>query len=455
MASYFFCGVGGSGMSPLAQTMLSLGHTVKGSDRSYDQGKTLQKFEALKKLGIGIHPQDGSGVKQGDIIVASTAVDDRDKIPDIEKARELGLTIMKRSELLADVFNASQTGVAIGGTSGKSTVTAMVGHILKQVGKQPTVVNGAPMKNSTDGLGNVILGGNRDLTVIEADESDGSIAGYTPSVATLLNIGEDHKSLDELYKLFGDFVGKASIGSVINLDCTHSAKVKQYAHNVHTFSTENETADFYAENITPTATGSVFNVQKKPVKLSVPGKHNVANALAALATVTHLNIALKDAITALESFSGVKRRLETLGVKNDITVIDDFGHNPDKITASLNTLNEHNGRFILIFQAHGFTPAKNMKDDLIQIISRHLKPEDMFIMPEIYYAGKGHVNRSISSKDIIEPIQKNGVQAHFFEERRDVKDFILANAKSGDRIVIMGARDDTLTEFALDILENI
>ena len=451
--AFFFCGIGGSGMSPLAQIMASSGAAVKGSDRAYDNGQSKEKFTKLQGLGITLFPQDGSGLETGDILVVSSAVEDT--IPDVKAAKALNLNIMKRAELLATLFNQAETGIAVGGTSGKSSVTAMVGHILKECGKQPDVINGAVMKNSTDGLGNVMLSkGNSGVMAIEADESDGSIALYKPAVSVLLNISEDHKSFEELYQLFGDFIAAPKLGAVINLDCPHSAKIATRAKNAKTFSLTNRNADFYAENITPTASGVTFQLKNTAYTLLVPGKHNVANALAAIAAATLVGVETHAAATAMQKFQGVKRRLETLGTSKNITVIDDFGHNPDKITAGLNTLQEHAGRLLVMFQPHGFAPTRMMKKGLIEAFVSGLKKGDMLLMPEIYYAG-GTTTKDISSKDVTDAVDTGGKSAKFFNTRADVGDFVVSHAQQGDRFVIMGARDDTLTDFGYDILNRL
>lgn len=449
MASYFFCGVGGSGMSPLAQVMVAGGHSVKGSDRAYDQGQSPEKFDALKKLGIQLFPQDGSGLTADDVLVVSSAVEDC--IPDVKRAKELGLHIQKRAELLAELFNDANTSIAVGGTSGKSSTTAMLGHILKQCGKNPNVINGAVMKNSTDGLGNVLLAKDNDYMAIEADESDGSIALYAPVISVLLNISEDHKTFDVLYDLFGDFISKPILGSVINLDCPHTAKIAGRARNPKTFSVKDESADLFAKEITPTAEGVSFILNNETYQLKVPGRHNVANALAAIAAATLAGIETRHAATALTQFTGVKRRLDVIGTQNGITVIDDFGHNPDKIEAGLTTLQEYAGRLIVMFQPHGFGPTKMMKEGYIQSFKDGLKDGDILLMPEIFYAG-GTVERSISSKEITDAVTASGRTAKFFNTREDVGAFIKENAQKGDRIVIMGARDDTLTDFCNQLL---
>src|SRR5579862_8699002 len=215
---YFFCGIGGSGMLPLAIIVKQRGNRVSGSDRALDQGRLAAKFDYLRGKGITLYPQDGSGITDpATIVVTSTAVEAT--VPDVQAAQRIGAPLMIRAELLAELFNAAPRSVAIGGTSGKSTTTAMIGWILHATGRDPTVMNGAVMKNfisPTAPFASALVG-KSDLFVSEVDESDGSIAQYTPHVAVVNNISLDHKSMDELRALFHDFVAKADV-AVLNLD---------------------------------------------------------------------------------------------------------------------------------------------------------------------------------------------------------------------------------------------
>ncbi|MEP6870087.1 MAG: Mur ligase domain-containing protein, partial [Novosphingobium sp.] len=200
---WFFCGIGGSGMLPLALILRGHGAQIAGSDRSRDQGRMPEKFAWLESLGFTLYPQDGSGVTSPtQTLVASAAVEDT--VPEMVRARELGCPRMSRAELLATLFNASPAGIAIGGTSGKSTVTGMTGWILTETGRDPTIMNGAVMKNfvSPDAPFASARVGAGNVFVSEVDESDGSIALYRPSVAVLGNVSLDHKSLEELRDLF-------------------------------------------------------------------------------------------------------------------------------------------------------------------------------------------------------------------------------------------------------------
>ena len=212
---WFFCGIGGSGMLPLALILRGHGATVAGSDRSRDQGRTPEKFAWLESLGFTLFPQDGSGITGADqVLVASAAVEDT--VPEMVRARELGCARMSRAELLARLFNAAPSGIAIGGTSGKSTVTGMTGWILTATGRDPTIMNGAVMKNfvAADAPFASARVGRGGVFVSEVDESDGSIALYRPAVAVLLNVSLDHKSMAELRALFGDFLAVAGTAAI-------------------------------------------------------------------------------------------------------------------------------------------------------------------------------------------------------------------------------------------------
>src|SRR5205085_7238716 len=338
--SYFFVGIGGSGMLPLAMIVRGRGHEVKGSDRSLDQGRLAAKFDDLRRQGIELFLQDGSGVTSADqIVVASAAVEPH--VPDMVKARALGTRQLGRPELLAELFNAAGTGIAVGGTSGKSTVTGMIGWILHAAGRDPTVMNGAVMKNfATPGqpFASALVGRGVDF-VSEVDESDGSIALYRPAIAVLNNITLDHKSLDELRHLFRDFAMKAGT-VVLNLDDDETRLLAAVLppERLRSCSLKDPGADFHGTDIAEEPFAISFRVNGQPVRLQVPGRHNVENALAALAAAEAAGVPLAEGAAALAGFTGLRRRFELVGEAEGIRVIDDFGHNPDKIAATLRTL---------------------------------------------------------------------------------------------------------------------
>ncbi|MGI9384659.1 MAG: UDP-N-acetylmuramate--L-alanine ligase [Methyloligellaceae bacterium] len=460
--SYFFCGIGGSGMLPLALIMHGKGHVVEGSDRALDQGRTAQKFEFLRARGIGLHPQDGSGIARPDqLLVTSTAVEDT--VPDVQSARRLGATQITRAELLADLFNAASHGIAVGGTSGKSTTTGMIGWILDRVGRRPTIMNGAVMVNfiTPDVPFASAVVGDSDLFVSEVDESDGSIARYVPRIAVLNNVAIDHMPLDALRGLFQDFVAAADT-AVLNLDNDETARITSMLApgKAITYSLTDAGADLLAHDLAPVPDGIGFQVTERqsgttvPVRLQMPGRHNVANALAALATVCAAGVALEEAAVALSDFKGIRRRLEVVGAANGVTVIDDFAHNPDKIAATLETLHAFPGRLLVMFQPHGFGPLAMMKEAFVETFAEGLSEADVLVMPEPVYFG-GTVERTVTSGDLVQAVDAQGRQAHAFADRAQCGDKLLALAQPGDRIVIMGARDDTLSHFAAELLERL
>ena len=456
---YFFCGIGGSGMLPLAMIVKARGAHVEGSDRALDQGRTGAKFDYLKGLGIALHAQDGSGVvRPSQILVASAAVEDT--VPDVVAAKEAGAARLSRAELLAQLFNESACPIGVAGTSGKSTTTGMIGWILHHAGKSPTVMNGAVMKNfvAPDALFASALVGEGDAFVSEVDESDGSIAMFRPKVAVLNNIALDHKSMDELRALFGGFIGHAET-AVLNLDNDETARLaaKRDGRKI-TYSLQDKSADLFAENIWPQPFGVSFDVvvngARVSVSLKMPGRHNVSNSLAAIAAASACGVTLEQAAKALAEFEGVKRRLEYVGEAGGVSVIDDFGHNPDKITASLKTLHEFPGRLLVMFQPHGFGPLRLMKNEFIETFASNLLADDVLIMPEPVYFG-GTVDRAVSSKDIAAGVVAAGRNAEALATRDECGARLLKLAKPGDRIVVMGARDDTLSIFAMDLLKQI
>jgi UDP-N-acetylmuramate--alanine ligase len=456
--SYFFCGIGGSGMLPLACIVRAGGAAVAGSDRALDQGRTAPKFEFLARLGIGLHPQDGSGVTSPDqIVIASAAVEET--VPDIQAAARLGCTRMSRAGLLADLFNAAPDRIAVGGTSGKSTVTGMIGWILHACGRTPTVMNGAVMKNfvAPDTPFASALVGSGETFVSEVDESDGSIALFDPSIAVLGNISLDHMEMDELRALFEDFVLKART-AVVNLDHPEVAALAAELHQdrLLTFAFDRE-AQLIGHELIEHVDGVAFHVTERSsgahaeVKLQLIGRHNAVNALAAIGAALAAGVPLADAAAALASFTGLRRRLERVGEAGRVTVYDDFGHNPDKIAATLDALHAFPGRLLVFFQPHGYGPLKVMGEELIATLAAKLAPEDMLLMCDPVYFG-GTVDRSIGSDAIVNGVNAAGRRAEHIPLRPDVAHRFVKLAQSGDRIVVMGARDDTLSQFAEELL---
>jgi len=448
-------------MTPLALIIQARGGRVEGSDRALDQGRNTERFDFLRARGVLLHPQDGSGMRRADqILVTSAAVEET--VPDVQAARRIGAAVTTRAGLLAELFNAAPMGIGVAGTSGKSTTVGMIGWILDRAGKGPTIMNGADMKNFA-GVGYTFASakvGAGDVFVSEVDESDGSIAFFRPRVAVLNNISLDHKSLDELRSLFREFIAGADT-VVLNLDNAETAALAADLKpgQAVTYSLGAAHADLLASGPVPSPTGIAFQVKARDagetvsVKLKVPGLHNVANALAALSATRACGVSLAEAAAHLSEFSGIRRRLEVVGTGNGITVIDDFAHNPDKISATLETMHAFPGRLLLMFQPHGYGPIRLMKDSLVDCFARGLHDEDVLLMPEPVYFG-GTVDRSVGSREIVSEIKQQGRKAFVFADRKTCGDSLVIMARSGDRIVIMGARDDSLSQFARELLRR-
>jgi UDP-N-acetylmuramate--alanine ligase len=455
-STYHFCGIGGSGMLPLAAIVRATGARVTGSDRALDAGRLASKFDYLKSLGIRLFAQDGSGLNEGATLVTSAAVEPT--IPDVVRARELGLAHVTRPELLAQLLNAAQTSVAVGGTSGKSTVTGMIGWMLHAMHRQPTVMNGAVMKNfvSPETPFASALVGDPELFVSEVDESDGSIALYRPTVAVLGNISLDHKSMDELRSLFAGFLG-VSRKAVVNLDDPEARNIADQIDPAKLigFGFDSSSATLRARNLELSPDGSRFTLDdgsgQHDVTLAVPGRHNAMNALAALGAIHALGLPLAEAVTALARFAGLKRRLETVGTAGSVTVIDDFGHNPDKIAATLATLTAQPGRLLIMFQPHGYGPLAKMGDELARTFADGLRDGDQLFFPDPVYQG-GTVDQSRGSDWLADAVRAAGGLATHIPQRSGIGTALLAEARRGDRIAILGARDDTLSEFAAELL---
>lgn len=453
--SYFFCGIGGSGMLPLAMIVAARGASVAGSDRSRDQGRSPDKFAWLERQGIAFYPQDGSGPKPDQILVASAAIED--SVPDIAAANALGLSRMTRAELNAALFNAATQPIGVGGTSGKSTVTGMIGWILESAGRNPTVMNGAVMRNfANDDLPFAsALIGDAATYVSEVDESDGSIALYRPDVAVVTNISLDHKSLVELHALFGDFAAKARI-AVINADDPESVPLLA-RQNVIRFGF-GEAAAIRGSDFEALPDGCRFTVSfagdRHAVRLRMPGRHNAMNALAAIAATHAVGFSVAQSVAALSEFVGLARRYEVLGQANGITVIDDFAHNPDKVAATLAAVTELPGRALLFFQPHGYGPLRQMGQELAASFATGMRSDDkVYICDPVYFGGT--VDRSIGSEALVADIIAGGADAVHLTTRAHCGAAMLDEVKPGDRILVLGARDDTLTDFGRDLLEKL
>lgn len=450
--SYHFVGVGGIGMSAIAQVLREKGHIVSGSDRNYDRGIAHDVFSKLSIHGISLYPQDGSGVKENtDYVVVSSAIEEEN--PDVKRSRVFNKKIIKRADLLAEMFNHGY-GIAIGGTNGKTTVSCMVGYILDFAGLSPTIIVGGCIKNyvNNSALGNAKTG-TSDIVSIEADESDGSIVLYTPRISVITNISKDHKSIEEISQMFITLSQNTRERLILNADCPYLKMIDFKHKDIVTYGLNNN-ASICAKNVVYKSFQSTFTVGDQSFEINLPGSYNVSNALAAIAVARSLSINDSKTAAALREFRGVQRRMDIIGEVDGIKIIDDYAHNPEKVKAAINAVKLGCKRVIAVFQPHGYGPTNFMKEEFIEAFTKVLSPHDILFMPEIFYAG-GTAKKNISSADIVKRISEGGKNAFFIEKRDDIIPAINSLVSAGDCVLVMGARDNTLTEFCRKILYSI
>jgi UDP-N-acetylmuramate--alanine ligase len=445
---FHYAGLAGSGMSALAQFQAMTGGKASGSDRAFDRGERVGLRSELEALGIAVFPQDGSGVTSDcAALVVSTAVEDH--VPDVAKARELDVAVVHRSELLAH-FVATHRSIAITGTSGKSTVTAMIFEILRGAGLDPSVITGGDLPLlQAQGLPGNAFAGTSDLLVVEADESDGTLVRYAPAIGVILNLQRDHRETGEVAAMFATLRARTRealvVGDADNLD--------GFAGTALRFGFT-EKADIRGEDVELDAASSYFRVEDVAFMLPIPGVHNVANALAAIAASSLIGIELDDMPEPLASFKGIGRRFQTIGTVHGIEVIDDFAHNAEKIAAAIRTARLRAKRVLAIYQPHGYGPTRFLRGDFVRTFASELKPYDRLWMLEIFYAG-GTATRDFSAADIIAEIAETGNHAEFAPSRQWLVERIADEAQEGDLVLVMGARDPSLTELARAILAAI
>ncbi len=443
----FFIGVAGTGMSALAQYLKGVGKEVSGSDRYFKAGEFNDTRQKLEAEGILCFEQDGSGIDaRTDLVVVSTAVEET--ILEVQKSRQLQIPIIKRSELLALIATSKKT-IAVGGTSGKSTTSAMLFDILQYAGLQPSIISGAGLVSiiREGKIGNAKCG-QGDWLVIEADESDGSIVQYHPQVGLLLNIDKDHKEIDELMQVFSTFK-QNSQQFIVNRSHPLAATLSQdinldFCHHEHC------TAGYTARDFRQEGLSIFFTVNHVPFSLKVVGRHNMENALAAIAVAAAAGVDLTVAAAALQHYEGIYRRHQVIGQKHGVWLIDDYAHNPAKCAASIEACQPIAPKVIAWFQPHGYGPTRFLRYDFVQEIARVLRPDDEIWMSEIFYAG-GTATKDISANDLIEDIQQLGKNAFFVDNRNDLVTNLRPHLTEDCVILLMGARDPSLETFATKV----
>ncbi|MBK7763592.1 MAG: UDP-N-acetylmuramate--alanine ligase [Bacteroidetes bacterium] len=443
-SNFFFVGVGGAGMSAIAQYLAGNGKQVKGSDRLFASFENDFIKQQLTQEGIQCFLQDGSGIDENtQVLVVSTAIEDTN--PEVAKAKLLNIPIVIRAQLLADIC-ASKRTIAIAGTSGKSTVTAMLFHILHENKMSPSLISGAGLVSlqKQGKIGNSYCGSS-DVLVIEADESDGTLVKYHPEIGVLLNIDKDHKELAELDIIFETFQQNTQKYFVVNN--AHPLARKFSKGSEHDFG---EGTDWVVSHFVQQGFEINFEIQGVVCKIPTIGKHNMENALAAMSIANLLGITIQQSASALGSYQGIYRRHQCIGKKNGITLIDDYAHNPAKIAASIRACQPIANKLIAWFQPHGYGPTRFIRKELVEEITASLRPQDEMWMSEIYYAG-GTAVKDISAADIIGDLQQNGVHAFFVADRNALFDQMIPTLQKDTVILLMGARDPGLEKFAGEV----
>jgi UDP-N-acetylmuramate--alanine ligase len=445
---FHYAGLGGSGMSAVAQFQVLMGGRASGSDRAFDHGERAEARAMLERLGIVVYRQDGSGLDDDcAALVVSTAVEE--DVPDVAAARALGVPVIHRSELLAHLVATHRT-IAIAGTSGKSTAVAMTFEILRGAGRDPGVITGGDLLAlQREGRWGNAWRGASDLLVIEADESDGSLTRYQPAVGVILNLQRDHKPEAEVAEMFATFRSRCREDVVVG----DAESLRALREGALVFG-EGPDAVVRAERVTVERDACTFEVEGVEFRLPVPGRHNVENALGAIAACRAVGVPLPDMVAPLSRFLGVGRRFQSIGVARGIEVVDDFAHNPSKLAAAIATARARARRVLAVYQPHGYGPTRFLRDDLVKTFATALGPEDRLWLLEIFYAG-GTATRDLSAADLAREIVEQGGRAAFAASREALADAIVVEARAGDLVLVMGARDPSLTTLARTLLERL
>jgi len=440
----FFIGVAGSGMSALAQYLNGIGKNVAGSDRFFSPGIFNETRDKLEAEGIKCFIQDGSGISpETDLVIASTAIEDT--VTEVQKARQLGIPILKRSELLALIAKSKRT-IAVAGTSGKSTTSAMLFDILHYAGLYPSIISGAGLISiiKQGKIGNAYVG-EGDWLVIEADESDGSIVQYEPEIGLLLNIDKDHQEIKELIDLFTIFRNNSK---KFITNQSHELAKKLSLDNCIDFSTGTEAeAGVIASGFHQSGFTISFDIGKTRFDMHQSGKHNMENAVAAVAAAIQAGVDVETCSKALSKYEGIYRRFQVYGNKHGVWFVDDYAHNPVKCAAAIKACHPVAPKVIAWFQPHGFKPTKFLRADFVKEIGDALRPEDEIWFSEIYYAG-GTAIKDISANDLIEDLRANGKSAFYVADRSEFLNEARSHFSSNCVLLLMGARDPSLEEFA-------
>lgn len=422
MSRIHVVGIAGVGMSAVAQALLDRGVSVSGSDRLLDSGDTTDTLNRLRAQGVALFPQDGSGVPGAARIVVSTAIEPGNA--DLETANRLAIPAIHRAAQLAELASGRRL-LAVTGTCGKSSVTALLGWLLQEAGRDPAVINGAGVVGWDEGNRVAsVRRGTGEWLVIEADESDRSLLVFEPEHAIITNASADHFGRDEAVALFSRFRERVT-GVVI---------------------------DGVGETAAPVAAASAgwsgsFVFDDTLFTVPLPGMHNVWNAWHAVRLAAAIGISADCLAAGLASFRGIERRMQRTGICAGAVVVDDYAHNPEKLAAAWTTLTAAFDRVAAVWRPHGYGPLRKMMDDLVPMLARVTRPIDrLFILP-VYDMG-GTADRSVGSETLVARLAARGVSAQTVPTLAAAEAALRANAARGTVLATFGARDPGLPRLA-------
>lgn len=427
--STHLAGIGGVGMSALAQALLDRGIAVSGSDRLLDSGDATDTLTRLRGQGVALYPQDGSGVEAGaSRLVVSTAIEGDNA--DLVAAQRCGVPVVHRAAQLAELAEGRRL-IAVTGTCGKSTVTAMIGWMLQEAGLDPAVVNGAGVVGwGAGGRVASVRRGEGEWLVVEADESDRSLMVFAPEHAVITNASADHFGRDEALALFASFRARVT-GIVI---------------------------DGIGEAASPAGAriegwGGRFVFDGTPFAVPLPGLHNIWNAWHAVRLAAALGIPAPALAAGLATFGGVERRMQRTGLCAGAVVVDDYAHNPEKLAAAWTTLATGFGRIAAVWRPHGYGPLRKMTDDLEAVFRRVVRPGDRLLVLPVYDMG-GTADRSVTSDTFVARLAARGVPAQAVATLDAAEAALRAFAAPGTALVTFGARDPGLPRLAARLVTS-
>jgi UDP-N-acetylmuramate--alanine ligase len=431
-----FVGIGGIGMSGIAEVLKNLGYTVSGSDL-----KGSATTERLRALGVRVHEGHRAGHVEGtDVVVVSSAV--KSSNPEVAEARRLQIPIIPRAEMLAELMRLKY-GIAVAGSHGKTTTTSMIAVVLDRAGLDPTLVIGGRIT----AFGTHARLGGSDLMVAEADESDRSFLQLSPVLAVVTGIDREHmeayRDMADLEQAFVDFVNKVPFygASIVCLDDERIQDILPRIRRRHVTYGLSAQADVSADEVKLEGAGSSYRLRFSgepagEVRLRVPGRVAALNSLAAAAVARELGLGLSEIANGLESFSGVERRFQVKADAGGIMVVDDYGHHPTEIRATLQTAKDAFGRrTVVVFQPHRYSRVR----DLFEDFCRAFHQADVLLVTEIYAAGEDPIPE-VSGKKLAEGIERHGHRrVRFVEGLDEALSAVSAELEEGDLVMTLGA----------------